>query len=92
MSERRTTRSARRKATWLSAHYGLGRTMPRPVYGRIVGRAKVGLEEEDWRFVTWFAEEMGETIYDILRGAVCRDRESCERDLRAEGISPPWME
>lgn len=69
-----------------------GRNMKKQhVRGRIVARANVGFEEEDWRFLV-FTSAGGWTTSDIIREAVRSARKSCEADTFGfpEDV-PPWM-
>ena len=82
----------RRSADWLPAKYESGRNAERkPVYGKISGRANVGFEEEDWRFLVSFSRTMGVSISEAIRGFVTSERTDCEHDVVTPGQTPPWM-
>jgi hypothetical protein len=60
------------------------------VKGKIVGRAHVGFEEEDWRFLV-FVSRAGWTISDLVRYAVKEARKDCQAETVEPGETPPWM-
>lgn len=62
------------------------------VRGKIVGRAHVGFEEEDWRYLVCLSKGMGMTISDMIRQCVSDARKDCEADIADdEGTVPIWM-
>lgn len=55
-----------------------------------MGRANVGFEEEDWRFILWLSKEMGMTISETVRDCVTSARKECEQGAFDEGEKYPW--
>lgn len=77
----------------IPSNYQDGRnSAKRHVRGKIAGRANVGFEEDDWRYIVWLAKDTGQTISDIIRFAVQRDRECVINDVFEDGDKLPWRE
>lgn len=53
-------------------------------------RVNVELSQEDWNYVQWLYTEGGESVSDVIRGAVKRERLVIEADIIADGCIPAW--
>ena len=87
-----SSNAPRRSVKWVEARFDIGRTAERKhIYGKIAGRAKVGLSESDWQFVRWLASVSNVAISDVIREAVTSSRENCEREAFEPGEELPWV-